>query len=70
MGLVLQKQNPTLGTSQKGKQFQDAMLVTYNNLIKNQFEEELHDYNKLPEYSKAFYLVPVPYQESSMTVYT
>lgn len=37
-----------------GKQFQDNMSATYHNLIKNQFEDESHDYITLPEYSNDF----------------
>ena len=58
-------EDPILGTSQKGKQFQDAMSATYHKLTKIQFEEESQHYNKLPEKLKAFYPVPVPYQERS-----
>ena len=60
---ILTSKDPILGMLQKGKQFQDAMLATYYKLIRIQFEEELQHYNKFPEKSKPFYLVPVPYQE-------
>lgn len=35
--------------SQKGKQLQNLMLITNYKLMKNQFKEDKHKYNKAPE---------------------
>ena len=60
---ILTSKDPIIGMSQKGKQFQDVMLITYDKLIKNQCKEDRHKHNKAPKSLKAFMLVLVPYQE-------
>lgn len=39
--------------------------MTYDSLVQNQFEEDMHNYNKAPQSPKSLVPVLVPYQEHS-----